>query len=199
MSFEEQWKEFDQRLKHHYSNLRISTARGASNGPLVLENGFRLGLFNIDHPPERISKMLQDGATLVLGGAVVLPPGHILNLALSFQDEALRRLGERLESIRQEPVPSGKKAGQTKGRANKVRVCLHHSGVFLHQDTDGVRIIPDTMGPAVWPSGAVYSDVAHPGELPPISYTWIGYISTLLELMPNGPALVNLDCAAPKE
>lgn len=187
---EAEWAAFDSRIKATYIKPKVSTARGASNAPLVLENGFRLGLFNLDISLERIDEMADEDRALVLVTGLVLPPRQALSLALVFHGEALERVGDRLEEIRQEPIVGGRKAGQPKGKSNKVRVYLHPTGIYLRQDSDPARIEPaEGMGAALWASEAWYADVQSEPDLPPVALTWLGYVGGLLEAMPRGVRL----------
>lgn len=183
---EAEWITFDSRIRATYIQPKIALARGASNGPQVLENGLRLGLFNLDVSLDRIDELVDAGRALVLITSVMLPPGRALNLALVFKGEALERVGDRLDAIRHETIEGGRKAGQPKGKANKVRVYLHASGVYLRQDTDPARIEPDEgMGPALWASDAWYADINSEPDLSAVAHAWLGYFGGLLEVMPR--------------
>lgn len=185
-----EWAAFDDRIAAQYDTPKTSTARGASNAPLVLENGFRFGLFNLDISLDRIDALVDADRPLVLVTGLVLPPRHALSLALVFKGEALERVGDRLEEIRHEPASSGRNAGQPKGKANKVRVYLHASGLYLRQDSDPSRIKPDEgMGPALWASEAWYADVRSEPDLPPVALTWLAYVGGLLGAMPRSATL----------
>lgn len=194
---EVEWRAFDEHLVARLGRPQTSRARGASNGPFVLDNGFRFGLFNIDLSLDKIDRMVTSGRPLALITGVVLPPRHVLNLALVFRAEALERVGDRLEEIRQELASSGKRAGQPKGKANKVRVYLHPSGIYLRQDTDMNHIAPsaDGMGAPLWATECWYADLGSGPDLPPVAMTWLGFIGGLLSAMPRSAGLHRLTAA----
>lgn len=185
-----EWSAFDERVAARYPTAHTSVARGASNSPLVLEDGFRFGLFNIDLSVDRVDQMVDAGRPLVLVTGIVLPPRNALSLALVFQGEALERVGDRLEQIRQTPVASGRNAGKPKGKANKVRVYLHASGLYLRQASDPPSIgSADDLGPPLWADAAWYADVGSEPDLPPVELAWLAWLKDLLHATQRPVAL----------
>ena len=172
MTFKEQWARFRALLAEREPGLHVSRALGASNGPLILENAFRWGLFNIDLSPGRIDHLVDEGGGLGLVTAVLVPPARSLDLALVFRDEALERVGDRLAEIRALGVQ----------KADKVRVYLHRDGVFLRQAKDAhcLDVLSQETGRPLRPTRWWYGDTAGPA-LAPTQLTWIGYVGGLLE------------------
>lgn len=194
MSIEEERQIFRAQLVEHLGSSQVNAALGASNGPIVMENGFRWGLFNLDFSLDRVGAHVEAGQPLALVTSAILPPREVLNLALVFRGEAFERLGDRLEDIRQEPRSSGARAGQPKAKANKVRVYLHRSGVYLRQDVDPSTIdsADPLNGPPIMPSEAFFADVRRDDDVSPIMWTWLGYLGGILELLPSPCRLLRL-------
>ena len=180
MTFKEQRAIFRQMLENNESNTHTSTAYGASNGALLLENSFRLGLFNIDLSQDRIDELADRFGGLALLGSVTVPPARLLNIALVFRGEALERIGDRLEVIRSGGVP----------KADKVRIYLHRTGIYLRQARDPQHLdIEDVeTGAALFATHCWFSDVASP-VMKPAQHSWIGYVAGLLDLMPRPPKI----------
>lgn len=158
--------------------LQVGVAYGASNGPFLLDGGFRFGLFNLDISLDRFDELADAGGGLVLLTSLQLPPMTVLNLALEFRGEALERLGDRIESIRQDLQASD---GLNR-RPDKVRVYLMPDGLRLSQSKDPLVLSADdpSLGPALLSGRGIHGDVGAGALLTPISHTWLGHLGTLL-------------------
>ena len=64
------------------SAAKVSYTFGASNGPLVLENGFRLGLFNIDRTD--FDALADSESAFYLLTRILIPPRCALHVALIY-------------------------------------------------------------------------------------------------------------------
>lgn len=172
MNIEDQTQEFINRLQAKYPNASRSIAKGASNGAFMLGGGFRFGLYNID--------TIDFGGTkpVILATRVILPPENVLHLALVIEGQRLVPFGARRDDIRRSLGPDGK--------ANKVRVYLTPSGVYLLQGGDESTIDPTTqdLGPSLSVSQALFSDINHETDLDPVETAYVRHLTSLLGATP---------------
>ncbi len=147
-------------------------ATSASNGPFVMTNGFRFGLFNIEGVD--FSEIHKQEHALVLYTQVVLPPHNVLNLGLVFQGDALLAAEVR----RDECI--------IVGDASKVRVYLHKEGVFFRAKGDPAVIEPgeQEMGEVLKPSAMLFANVRSEYRLDAVEVTYINYLDELLGDVP---------------
>jgi hypothetical protein len=178
MNLEEQTKEFLARLEAKFPGAARSTAMGASNGAFMLEGGFRFGLYNIDTID--FQAMAKDGKSVILVTRVILPPENALHLALVISGNDLRAFAERRDAIKAAEGPEGK--------ANKVRVYFHSSGVYLAQGKDERSLDPSggQLGPVLRVNHchALFADIKHDTELDPVEIAFVSHLTTLLGAAP---------------
>ncbi len=169
MTIDAESKTFQQWIATRYPGSSTSKSYGASNAPFIMENGFRLGLFNIDTIDFK-------GSAVVLLTRVVLPPRNVLQLALVFKGPQLQPAGARRDAIK-------KAVG---GAANKVRVYLHQSGIYFRQEGDQDSIDPTdpTFGGPLTPSDAYFADVQRAGRLDPVEVAFVSFLDGLLGTVP---------------
>ncbi|WP_291271444.1 hypothetical protein [Geothrix sp.] len=158
-------------------------ALSASNGPFAMENGVRVGLFNILNVD---FKALADAdAPFSFLTTFVLPNGCFLNLALVYKGKpALKALAARQTAIKAQ-------AGDT----SKVRVYLHEGSLYLRQPGGSVTPTPDSdptsidladpwIGISVPPTMAYYADVKRGGTLDPVEISYLEFIRKHLPPVP---------------
>lgn len=160
-----------------------SEAVGASNGPFILENGVRLGLFNILNM--NFAALADSGSPFTLLTRFVLPNGCFLNLALVYEGgPALEALAARRDAIKIQA-----------GDASKVRIYLHEGGVYLRQPGGSVTPTPASdpasidmtdpwIGTSVPPTRVYYADVKRGGSLDPVEISYIEYFRKHLPAVP---------------
>ena len=167
-------------LQEQIPGADIRIARGASNAPLVLDNGFKLGVFNIEKTD--FQQMEEASTAFCLAGRLVLPPRKILHVSLTYQGDTLTLLRERRDQIL-----------ATLERAQNVRVYIHSEGVFFRQVRKGSGEQSDpryidqsdpSFGQPIPPSGAFFADVQQSGRLDPVELAYIDYIGELLRPLP---------------
>lgn len=158
-----------------------SAAIGASNGPFILENAVRVGLFNILNMD--FAALADSDSPFTLLTRFVLPNGCFLNLALVYQGrDALELLAARRDGIKQQSRD-----------ASKVRVYLHEGGVYFRQagseppapsDPVSIDLADPWIGTSVPPSAVYYADVRRGGALDPVEISYIEYFRKHLPAIP---------------
>ncbi len=176
MNLEEQTDEFIKRLEAKYPGSGRSTAMGASNGAFMLEGGFRFGLYNIDTTD--FAGLAAARKAMVLATRVMLPPENVLHLALVIEGDDLRAFGARRDAIRTSEGPEGK--------ANKVRIYLHPTGLYLAQGKDEPSLNPQTqpLGPPLKATQGLFADINHDTDLDPVEIAYVRHLTTLLGTTP---------------
>ena len=161
-------------------------ALSASNGPFALENGVRVGLFNILNVD--FKDLAGSDSPFSLLTTFVLPNGCFLNLALVYQG---RPALEALEARRNE-------INAQAGNASKVRVYLHDGGVYFRQPGGSYTPATDKpdselgcidtadpwIGISVPPTVVYYADVKRGGALDPVEISYLEYIRKHLPPVP---------------
>lgn len=172
MSIQDQWEQFRAAIDESYPDCERREAIGASNAPFVLDNGFRFGLFNIDSVDCTILRT--EGRAFAMLTRLVLPPRTVLHLALIFEGDELDKLGARKAEI------------AATDPANKVRVYLHESGIFLRQDRDVPNIDPadPAIGQPISATAGCFLDVERQSRLDPVEVAYVNYLAALLEPIP---------------
>ena len=170
------WAGFKRQLELRLAPFEHRDAVGASNGPIVLSNAFRFGLFNLDGIVRPDSRAIVDG--LVLRTRIVLPPGRVLCLALEYRDNAAVGVKERIDQIR-----------DAVGDASKARVYLHRRGTYFRQarDQERVELADPTYGDPVVPSGFWYVETAPGADAPSDSSIAREYVAWLEDIHPVRP------------
>jgi MoxR-like ATPase len=174
MTLDEAKDEFECRIEAVHPGTTARWALGASNGPFVLEGAFRFGLYNIDAPG--YDDLIKYGRSLALATRIVSPTGNVLHLSMVFQGEglvALKRRRDEISSIVKE------------GKANKVRVYLHSSGIYLAQlDFPSFADFPEEAGAPLFAQAAYFADIGHETSLDPVETVFVRYIGSLLGQTP---------------
>lgn len=175
MTPDEAHTEFLARIESKHPSFESSEARGASNAPYVLDGGFRFGLYNIDKKDYK--GLNSANRALVLVTQIFLPPDNLLHLAMVFEGEAVRHVGERRDEIARQARD---------GKANKVRVYINRQGVFLAQEdlNDVLGNLGAEAGRAISPSVVYFADFKHEGDLAPIEVEYVKYFTNLLAPVP---------------
>lgn len=162
-------------------------ALSASNGPFAMENGVRVGLFNIQNV-DFIALADSDSPFSFLT-TFVLPNGCFLNMAFVYQGRpALEALAARRDAIKDQA-----------GEASKVRIYLHGGGLYLRQPGGTVTPTPATnptpdptsidladpwIGISVPPTVVYYADVKRGGALDPVEISYLEFIRKHLPPVP---------------
>jgi len=191
MSIREQSEQFQTWVEAKAGEpAKASTAFGASNLPIVLENGFRLGLFNIN-ATDFGSALAPVSAFYFVSRLHVPPQVSALQVAFVYSDpQKLAALRKRRDAI----------VDRT-GNAKQVRVYVHEGQVHLRKVktddkpsgfegswSDPILLEPHDpshqYGPPLQPDAVYFGDVAHPGRLPPTSREYVTYLAEQLAPLP---------------
>lgn len=167
-------EEFSSRLRAAVPDADLRMLKGASNIPFKIEEGFRLGIWNL-------ASMKEPGGNqppMVFGCRLMLPPDRTLFLALKFSGPALKAIHKRVVEITEE-----------KSKANNVRFYIHPDGVYLAQtDIDTLASIPPEAGSPIRAELAYYADVEYGTDLDPVETAFVQSIRHYL----GGTQLVQL-------
>ena len=165
---------------------RPSKAYGASNLPIVLENGFRLGLFNLNKT--KFGSTDDPISAFYFVSRLQVPPQvSALHIAFVYTD------AEKLEALR---VRRDRLIEET-GNAKQVRVYIHEGAVYLRKVKSDDKPegfadawsepmllephLPDRrFGSPIRPDAVYFGDVEHPGRLPPTSREYVNYLAAQL-------------------